>query len=309
MPTVSVIIPTYNREQFVAKAIESVLNQTFQDLEIIVVDDGSTDQTRLVLEPYQDRIRFIYQDNAGASAARNTGVKAAKGEWLAFLDSDDEWTSGYLSKQIQKAGEVPSVCMQTSDCRFIGLDGQTKTYFEINGSLAEFKGQDYLNIQEPFRFIVKHGPWQVGSTIIRREAMDKAGLFDTSLPVSHDLDLMARVALQGGFRMISDVLVNVYRREEDIECLTQQAKNDPLKHRETDEKMYEKLNETKTLKRRERKALNEVMSANRRAIGNLLLDNGQVREAKESYRRAFHMAPSIRSFGKYILSLLRIFSK
>ena len=232
MPTVSVIIPTYNREQFVTKAIESVLNQSFRDREIIVVDDGSTDKTSQNLERYQDKIRYIYQKNAGASAARNTGVKASKGEWLAFLDSDDEWTAEYLSKQIQKTGEVPRVCMQTSDCLFIGLDGQTKSYFEINESLAEFKGQDYLYFREPFRFIIKHGPWQVGSTIIRREAMDKAGLFDTSLPVSHDLDLMARLALHGAFGMIREVLVNIYRREENIECLTQQAKNDPLQHRE-----------------------------------------------------------------------------
>ena|SRR5579859_8189540 len=303
MRKVSVIIPTYNRERFVAKAIESVLNQTFDDLEVIVIDDGSTDGTRRILESYGERIRFICQENAGASAARNTGIEAAKGEWLAFLDSDDEWTPGYLAKQIQRAGELPGLCMQTSDCLFIGLDSQTKSYFEINGSLAEFKGQDYLCFQEPFRFIVKHGPWQVGSTIIRREAIYKAGLFDTNLPVSHDYDLMARVGLQGPFALIREALVKIYRREEEIECLTQQATNHPLQHRENDEKMYVKLNRIENLGRRERKALNEVMSANRRAIGNLLMQDGKVREARESYRRALCIHPSIRSLGKYLLSL------
>ncbi len=303
MPKVSVIIPTYNREKFVAKAIESVLNQTFNDIEVIVVDDGSTDGTRWTLERYKDKIHYVYQENAGVSAARNTGIEAAKGEWLAFLDSDDEWTPEYLAKQIQRTGQAPGICMQTCDCLFIGLDGQTQSYFEINGGLAEFKGRDYLCFREPFRFIVKHGPWQVGATIIRREAIDKAGLFDTSLKISEDFDVMARVALQGPFAMIKQALVKIYRREEEIECLTQHAKANLVQHRETDERMYEKLGQIKTLSRRERKALNEVMSANRRAIGNLLLKNGNVKEARECYRRALLIHPSIRSLGKYLLSL------
>jgi glycosyltransferase involved in cell wall biosynthesis len=303
MPTVSVIIPTYNREQFVAKAIESVLNQSFQDHEIIVVDDGSTDNTSQTLERYQNKIRYIYQKNAGASAARNTGVNASKGEWLAFLDSDDEWTAEYLSKQIQKAGELPGVCMQTSDCLFIGLDGQTRSYFEINGSLAEFKGGDHLIPAEPFSFIIKHGPWQVGSTIICAQAIKKAGLFDTSLKLSEDLDLMARVALQGPFALIKKALVHIHRRDESIESLTRQARQNPLQARESDERMYEKLKRIKALTRREHNTLNKVMSANRRAIGNLLMKNGQVKEAREFYRRALFIHPSMRSLGKYVLSL------
>ncbi len=303
MPTFSVIIPTYNRERFVAKAIESVLNQRFNDLEIIVVDDGSTDGTRQELERYQNKMHYVYQENAGASAARNAGIEAATGEWLAFLDSDDEWTPEYLAKQMGRAGEVPGICMQTTDCQFIGLDDQTSSYFGMNGSLAEFDGADYLVPREPFRFVIKHGPWQMGSTIIRREAIDKAGLFDTSLTISEDLDLMARVALQGPFALMRQSLVKIYRREEKIECLTQQAKNNPLRHRETDERIYEKLGQIKTLSRRERRALNEVMSANRRAIGNLLLQDGKLKEARECYRRALFIHPSMRSLGKYLLSL------
>ena len=175
MARVSVIIPTYNREAFVVKAIRSAQNQSFQDHEIIVVDDGSTDQSRAALEPYRGSIRYIYEENSGASAARNVGVKADRGEWLAFLDSDVEWNPEYRSTQAQRAGEAPGVCMQTTNCLFIGLDGQTKSYFEINGSRAEFKGQDYLHFRGAFRFIIKHGPWQVGATIIHGDAIKRAG--------------------------------------------------------------------------------------------------------------------------------------
>ena len=131
--------------------------------------------------------------------------------------------------------------MQTADCLFIGLNGDTQRYFEINRSLAEFHGKDYLFLEEPFRFVVKHGPWQIGSTIIRREAITKAGLFDTSLTLSEDFDLMARVALQGPFGMIREELVNVYRRDESIACLTNQVEENPIQARESDERIYEKL--------------------------------------------------------------------
>jgi glycosyltransferase involved in cell wall biosynthesis len=305
MPKVSVIIPTYNRRKYVAKAVVSVLGQSFKDLEVIVVDDGSTDDTRQILEPYRSKIYYIYQANAGVSAARNKGIQSATGEWLAFLDSDDEWTRDYLSKQIQRVEAPPAVCMQTTDCRFIGLDGQTSSYFEMNGTLADFNGQDYLVSQDPFSFVVKHAPWQLGSTLIRRDAINKAGLFNTSLRISEDLDLMARVALQGPFGLIREALVNVYRREETIECLTLQANNHPLQARESDERLYQKLARIETLNPKQRRTLIALMSANRRAMGNLLLKNGKITEARDCYKRAFSMDHSVKSLGRYVLSWLR----
>ena len=304
MPKVSVIIPTYNREDHVVKAIDSVLGQKYKDYEVIVVDDGSNDNTKEKLRIYGNKIEYIYQNNSGVSAARNTGIKYAGGEWLAFLDSDDEWKPEYLLKQIGKGNANPHICMQTTDCLFIGLNGDTRRYFEINGSLSEFHGEDYLIFEQPFRFVVKHGPWQIGSTIIHREAIKKAGLFDTSLKISEDFDLMARVALQGSLGMIREVLVNVYRRNESISSLTVQGKENPIQARESDERIYQKLKQIKTLKGKERKALNELLSANKRAIGNLLIKEGKLREARNYYERAFFISPSITSLSKYILSFL-----
>ena len=97
---VSVIIPTYNRSSVLSRAIDSVLRQSFKDFELIVVDDGSTDNTKELIEKYSDQITYIYQDNKGVSAARNKGLEHAKGEWIAFLDSDDEWKKKKLEKQI-----------------------------------------------------------------------------------------------------------------------------------------------------------------------------------------------------------------
>ena len=302
-PTVSVIIPTYNRACFVTEAIDSVLNQLFTDYEIIVVDDGSTDNSKEILEKYGDVITYIYQNNSGVSAARNTGIKNSIGSWLAFLDSDDKWRPEYLSTQMERAVHLPEICMQTTDCQTVVSDGNERTFFEWNSTIAEFSGSDYLLLFEPFRFVVTHRPWQVGSTIIRRDAITKAGLFDTNLTLSEDFDLMARVALHGSFGIINEVLVDTYRRDELTECLTNQLKKNPIQARESDESIYEKLQRIETLKAIERKALNELLGINRRAIGNLLLKNGNIAGARESYKRALFIDQSIRSLGKYFLSL------
>ncbi len=303
-PLVSVVIPTYNRSAFIARAVDSVLSQSFTDYEIIVVDDGSTDATKKNLKKYGNKIKYVYQDNSGVSAARNTGITIARGEWIAFLDSDDEWRSDYLFKQMERVKEFPETTMQTANCLFIDLDGSAETYFDMNGALTEFNGMDYLFIANPFCFVVKHGPWQVGSTIMRRKAISEAGLFDTSVRFTEDFDLMARVALQGPFGLIKEDLVDIYRREEAIDCLTKQIKKERIKARESDEKIFEKLKKIETLNHHERKALSELLSANRRAIGNLLLAEGKYASARDAYKYAFFLFPSIPSVGKYILSLL-----
>jgi len=303
-PKVSVIIPTYNRENFVVKAIDSVLCQEFKDYEIIVVDDGSTDNTKKNLKRYGDKIKYIYQDNSGVSVARNTGIKYSTGEWLAFLDSDDEWMPDYLLTQIEKANENPDICMQTTDSLVTELNGKKESYYKIHGSLPKFKKKNYLFIEKPLYFIIKHGPWPPCATIIRRDAIMKAGLFDTSLKRTEDYDLMVRMALQGPIGMIRKELVNVYRRNETTEFLTNQLTVNPIAYRESNERVFEKLKRIETLKYKERKAVNELLSANRRTIGNLLLKKGNIKGARDCYKRALLIDPSIASLGKYILSFL-----
>ena len=303
-PLVSVVIPTYNRSAFVAKAVDSVLHQIFTDYELIVVDDGSTDNTKDTLNKYGDRITYIYQNNSGVSVARNSGITSARGKWLAFLDSDDEWKPNYLTEQISRANKVTRLSMQSANCLFTARNGDSQTYFEINNAIAAFRGMDYLFIERPFSFVVTHGPWQVGSTIFLRDAITKAGLFDTNIAISEDFDFMARVSLQGPFGMINKELVNIYRRNESTECLTNQAPKDPLGSRKSFERIYENLKLLQNLNYRERKALNRVISANKRAIGNLLLQAGNKRGARACYKRALSIDPSMRSIGKYILSHL-----
>src|SRR5262245_12005814 len=143
MPKITIIIPTFNREAFITRAVDSALAQSFKDHEIIVIDDGSTDNTKAVLKCFGSKIHYIYQKNAGVSTARNTGIKSATGEWIAFLDSDDEWKHAYLARQIERLNGS-EICMQTTNCCFIGSNGQRNSYFAMNGSLSEFQGREYL---------------------------------------------------------------------------------------------------------------------------------------------------------------------
>lgn len=108
-PKISVIIPTYNRENFISEALESVFDQDFPGVEILVIDDGSDDNTKKVLSPYIDKIRYFYQDNKGLGEARNKGILEARGDYLAFLDSDDRWLPHKLAIQMACMSEYPSL--------------------------------------------------------------------------------------------------------------------------------------------------------------------------------------------------------
>ena len=217
MPLVSVIIPTYNRQRFVRKAIDSVLRQSFTDFEIIVIDDGSTDGTQKTLEAYGNKISYMVQENSGVSSARNTGIREAQGVWLAFLDSDDEWTKDYLSTQVAQIEEFPEAVAHVTNAVTLLPGGGRSSLFVETGLSDRFKAKPYLALERPLRVIVKHPPWFLPSSIIRRDILLKAGLLDEELSIAEDLDLIARVALRGPFTFCRKELVEVYRREELIE--------------------------------------------------------------------------------------------
>ena len=125
----TVVIPAYNREHVIARAINSVLNQTFQNFEIVVVDDGSKDNTRKVVESIHDsRVRYVWQENKGATAARNTGVKNAQGDYVSFLDSDDEWFNTMLEKQYELYQSDHNIGCVYSDLQMINSVGDTTPF-------------------------------------------------------------------------------------------------------------------------------------------------------------------------------------
>ncbi|MGO9687474.1 MAG: glycosyltransferase family 2 protein, partial [Syntrophobacteraceae bacterium] len=167
-PLVSVVIPTYNRERFVDKAINSVLSQSFNDYEIIVVDDGSTDETPRVLASYKDRVKYIYQKNSGVSSARNAGIREARGEWVAFLDSDDKWKTDYLLTQIGQISKFPHAVAHMTNAVSVQPSGEQSNLFIETNLLDEFKTRQCVVLENPLRIIIKYGCWCVQSTVVRR---------------------------------------------------------------------------------------------------------------------------------------------
>lgn len=203
---VSVIIPTYNRADRVLAAIESALAQTYHELEVIVVDDGSTDATMDALEVLAGRIKVIRQANAGPSAARNRGVAESEGEVVAFLDSDDLWEPDKIERQValmQRAG--PQMCCCVSNATVMGCDGHIIGHsFDIAGIKFAFSEGEWTNPQDVLatRFLLFN---QV--VAIRRKAFERVGGFNVNLRILEDYELSLKLSSVGAWGVIRDPLV------------------------------------------------------------------------------------------------------
>ena len=213
-PLVSVIIPAYNREDTIARCIDSVLTQTHKPLEVIIVDDGSTDQTVKVIQRYGERVTLICQPNGGPSAARNTGAALAKGEIISFLDSDDTWKPEKLARQVMlmvKGGKRVPCCI--CNANIILPDGSSKTSFNISQVDSELTEGYWVNPASVIatRFLLFN---QVVS--IRRDVFDSIGGFNESMRLLEDHDLAFRLALIGPWGFIQDVLVEKYNDSDGI---------------------------------------------------------------------------------------------
>lgn len=199
---VSVIIPTYNRARFLDRAIQSVLKQTYKNLELIIVDDNSSDDTdALIASIKDDRLCYIKHDtNKGASAARNTGIKDARGEYIAFLDSDDEWLPTKLEEQVSVMQKAPED---------VGLVYCWKSHIGDDGSILEIynttlKGYVFDKIIE--RQIL----CSCSCLLVRRGAIDKVGMFDESLWRGNDNDFIRRVCRKYHVDLVPEILVKCY---------------------------------------------------------------------------------------------------
>ncbi len=184
-PVVSVIIPCYNHAHYLQYAEQSVLAQTSTDWEAIIVDDGSTDNTREVAERFADpRVRYIYQENRGLSAARNTGISAAQGRFLAFLDADDEWDPRFIQRTTEVLDADESLGGVYTLNRFIDQNGNLLP--SVGGCIVprgEFRARNFQG-----------GFFPPAAILIRASVCQQVGMFDTTLTSEEDLDLWLRMS-------------------------------------------------------------------------------------------------------------------
>ncbi len=187
-PLVTCIIPAFDREEYIAEAVDSVLNQSYGNIEIIVVDDGSTDNTPGILSSYNGKIKILRQQNSGASAARNMGISKASGDFISFLDSDDLWEKNKIALQME--------CFQNNP--------------EIDVCLCNtkiFSEKEIINLDR--KYIIAT-PYHLCSILIRKDALDKVGYFRTDLKFGEDTDFFLRINKMGiPLKILQDKLVSI----------------------------------------------------------------------------------------------------
>jgi glycosyltransferase involved in cell wall biosynthesis len=191
--TISAIITVYNRDQYIGRAIDSILHQDHPVSELIVIDDGSVDDTRKVVESYGDKVRYVYQDNQGVAGARNRGIQEAQHEWIAFLDSDDFWLPHYIAKMV----EAINATKQTAELYFCDLLRDHKISSSSHWDLCHF------SIPPPYQVKIDASEWafmdrqpmMLQASVIRRDTYLALGGFPENIKTREDTYLFYKLAL------------------------------------------------------------------------------------------------------------------
>lgn len=276
-PLVSVVLPTYNRAVLVSRTLASVLVQTVGDLEVWVVDDGSTDGTARVLAEVRDpRVRVLAIEHRGPAAARNAGLAAARGGMVAFIDSDDEWRPEKLERQLDVLRRHPDVGLVFTAAEWVSdLTGRR---------VGLFRGPaGRVRLRE--RLLLGPSPIPFTSIVVRRACLEAAGPFDETLPVAEDREWLIRAARAAAFYGLPDVLVvrHVHRGAMRSERLAEKVRFERT--------MLERY-------RHEMAAVPGALAAAAMRLGGLHLRLGEWGAARAAFREAARHAPlSPRPYG------------
>lgn len=204
--TVSVIIPTYNRSATIKRAVDSVFNQTYKNFELIIIDDGSSDKTESLLKDYFSYSNFIYkrQKNSGVASARNHGIQTAKAEWIAFLDSDDEWLPEKLETQVRFHRNNPILKVSQTEEIWIRKGRR------VNPMKKHSKPSGWI-----FESCVPLCLISPSAVMIHRDVFDRVGVFDEKLPACEDYDLWLRLTLDYRVQTLDKPLIKKYGGHDD----------------------------------------------------------------------------------------------
>jgi glycosyltransferase involved in cell wall biosynthesis len=288
---VSVVIPTYNRSDYLVPALESVFAQTFVPDEVFVVDDGSTDETPAVLRSYRHRIIALSQPNSGAAAARNRGIALARGEWVAFLDSDDMWEPEALESLVRAIPDFPDAGLITFRGRVVTSDG--KRTGKILGKQSP--GPDFTS--ESF---LREDSGGVLTPMVRRAVLLEAGGYDESIRTAHDCDLWLRLTFRTRMVSLSEPLL--LRRVHDDNASGDQLLNARMWLRILDKLAKE---QPEFVRRRrdlyQRSLAKEHIRLGREALARCRGDREMLAEARRNLRLGLKYRPRSRRAWSYLL--------
>jgi len=279
-PKISIIIPTYNQASLLPRAIKSVLNQTFKDFELIIVDDGSTDDTKMIVDSFSKndfRIKYIWQKNSGSpSKPRNTGIKHSRGMYICLLDSDDQWLAEKIEKQI-KLFENSKKHLGLVSCNTLIIDeksNKTRRYIipRYRKTLEKLLSSNFI-----------FGP---SSVMIPKKIFDDIGLFDENFKYTDDYDMWIRISQKYNFDFVPEFLLKYYIHDSSItRTLNYLDKVNDLKYiLEKNIKYY--------------RANPKIHSIQIRTLGVLNIRAGEIRTGKEYFLKSIRMNPL--SFKGYV---------
>jgi glycosyltransferase involved in cell wall biosynthesis len=298
-PKISIVMPAYNVAPYIGETLESVFGQTFTDYEVIIVNDGSPDTEEMenALQPYITRVRYLKQENRGAGAARNEGLRAARGEFIAFLDADDLWESNYLDEQLKFILEqnCDLVCADAMHFGKSHLAGRTfmNAFMDTAPPTGEFT---FLNLISAERSLITSG------VLARRQPILEVGLFDEGLRNSQDFDLWLRLAQQGKRLSYQRKILLRYRIHEnslsgdEVNRTVRQLRILDKIEMSIDSMPDERVQILKTIRRR--RSLLEY------ELGKLYLEQGKFDSARESFAKANTLQRNWKTLVAALLSRL-----
>ena len=299
MPLVSIIIPAYNIAPYIGETLTSVFAQTFGDYEVILINDGSPDTADLerALESFRDRILYVKQENQGAGAARNAGLRAARGQFVAFLDGDDLWLPNYLEEQIKFIRE------HTCDlvCADAAMFGETapsgKTYMEWLMTTAPPVGTvTFRELISAERCLITSG------VVARRQPILEAGLFDEALRTAQDYDLWLRLSCRGARLMYQRKTLLRYR------CHASGLTGNEVNSIKRELRVLEKVQTAYPFSYEQKAKIAPVISARKAALefelGKHLMAEGDVTRARAAFANACNGRPTFKRRVAFWLSRL-----
>lgn len=285
-PLVSVIIPAYDVAAYIDETLRGVFAQTFTDFEVIIVNDGSPDTEAFerAIQPYRERICYVKQENRGASAARNAGLRVARGELIAFLDADDLWSPNYLDQQLKFIREF-DCDLACADAMIFGVSADAgRTYMDSLMEAAPSRGRvTFLELVNADRSLITSG------VVARRDQILEVGLFDEALRNAQDLDLWLRLAKHGARIAYQRRVLLHYRSRPN--SLT----GDAINSHQRELRVFDKIEQSYEFTPEERAEVVPVIR-NRRALleyelGKLHLVPGDFAQARESFAKANSLKP------------------
>ena len=298
-PRVSIVIPAYNVAAYIRETLATVFAQTFTDFEVIIVNDGSpdTEEFELAIRPYRERICYFKQANRGASAARNAGLRAAKGELIAFLDADDLWAPNYLEEQLKFIREF-GCDLACADAIIFGVSADAgQSYMDsLMGAAPPAGLVTFLELINADRSLITSG------VVVRRDLVFEVGLFDEALRNAQDFDLWLRLVKHGARLAYQRKILLRYRSRPNS------LSGDAINSHQRELRVFDKVEQSYEFTPAEREEVSEVIRSRRALLeyelGKLYLAPGDFARARQSFANANNLRRSWKA--RLALCLARI---